>query len=79
MNRDEVKHKIKSASIMFSEYYFYLIAYKADNEEYKPIYFRIDRISAITEHRENFQLECKSDFDEEDLREKNQFMSSLKL
>lgn len=74
MNRDEVKHKIKPASIMFSEYYFYLIAYDADDITYKPIYFRIDRISAITEHRENFQLERKYDFDEGDLREKNQFM-----
>lgn len=74
MNRDEVKHKIKPASIMFSEYYFYLIAYNSDDTEYKPIYFRIDRISAITEHRESFQLERKYDFDEGDLREKNQFM-----
>ncbi|MDE5763737.1 MAG: WYL domain-containing protein [Ruminococcus sp.] len=74
MNRNEVKHKIKPVSIMFSEYYFYLIAYDADDTEYKPIYFRIDRISAITEHRENFWLERKYDFDEGDLREKNQFM-----
>ncbi len=74
MNRDEVKRKIKPASIMFSEYYFYLIAYMADDEEYKPKYFRIDRISAITEHREQFMLDKKYDFDEGDLREKNQFM-----
>ncbi|MDE6706820.1 MAG: WYL domain-containing protein [Oscillospiraceae bacterium] len=74
MNRNEVKHKIKPVSIMFSEYYFYLIAYDADDTRYKPIYFRIDRISAITEHRENFCLERKYDFDEGDLREKNQFM-----
>jgi len=74
MNRDEVKHKIKPASIMFSEYYFYLIAYDADDTGYKPIYFRIDRISSITEHRESFRLEREYDFDEGDLREKNQFM-----
>lgn len=74
MNRDEVKHKIKPASIMFSEYYFYLIAYDSDDLSYKPIYFRIDRISAITEHRETFYLEREHDFDEGDLREKNQFM-----
>lgn len=74
MNREEVKRKIKPASIMFSEYYFYLIAYMADDDEYKPKYFRIDRISAITEHREQFALDKKYDFDEGDLREKNQFM-----
>lgn len=74
MNRDEVKRKIKPAAVMFSEYYFYLIAYMADDEEYKPKYFRIDRITSIMEHRENFQLDRKHDFDEGDLREKNQFM-----
>ena len=74
MNRDEVKHKIKPVSIMFSEYYFYLIAYKSEDTEYKPVYFRIDRISSITEHHDFFQLEKKYDFDEGDLREKNQFM-----
>lgn len=74
MNRDEVKHKIKPVSVLFSEYYFYLIAYKADDMSCKPIYFRIDRISSITEHREKFELEKKYDFDEGNLREKNQFM-----
>ena len=34
MNRDEVKHKIKPVSIMFSEYYFYLIAYDDDDLSY---------------------------------------------
>ncbi len=74
MNRDEVKRKIKPAAVMFSEYYFYLIAYMADDEEYKPKYFRIDRITSVMEHRESFQLDRKHDFDEGDLREKNQFM-----
>ena len=74
MNRSEVKHRIKPVSVMFSEYYFYLIAYDSYDTDYKPIYFRIDRISAITENRENFYLEFKYDFDEGELREKNQFM-----
>lgn len=74
MNRDEAKRKIKPAAVMFSEYYFYLIAYMADDEDYKPKYFRIDRITSVMEHRESFQLDRKHDFDEGDLREKNQFM-----
>lgn len=74
MNREEVKRKIKPTAILFSEYYFYLIAYMADDAEYKAKYFRVDRISAMMEHRENFQLDKKYDFDEGDLREKNQFM-----
>lgn len=74
MNREEVKRKIKPTAILFSEYYFYLIAYMADDAEYNAKYFRVDRISAMMEHRENFQLDRKYDFDEGDLREKNQFM-----
>lgn len=74
MNRDEVKRKIRPVSVMFSEYYFYLIAYMADDDEFKPKYFRIDRIGAMTEHREHFQLERVHDFDEGKLRERNQFM-----
>ena len=39
-----------------------------------PKFFRVDRIVAMTEHRERFTLERKYDFDEGDLREKNQFL-----
>jgi len=74
MSRDAVKRRIKPVSIMFSEYYFYLIAYMANDEEYKSKYFRIDRIETIIENRDLFTLEKKYDFDEGDLREKNQFM-----
>lgn len=74
MDRSEVVRKLKPAAIMFSEYYFYLIAYAADDTQYKARYFRIDRIKNIVEHRENFQLDREHSFDEGDLREKNQFM-----
>ena len=74
MNRENIKRKIKPVSLMFSEYYFYLIAYEADDEKYLPKFFRVDRIVAMTEHRERFTLERKYDFDEGDLREKNQFL-----
>ena len=56
-----VRRLIPSA-IMFSEYYFYLIAYD-DTEPEKAKYFR-----------EKIQLDKKYDFDEGELREKNQFM-----
>ena len=58
---------------MFSEYYFYLIAYAFDDDQYLPKFFRADRIVSMTEHQEHFTLERKYDFDEGDLREKNQF------
>lgn len=74
MNTSVVKRKIKPVSIMFSEYYFYLIAYKYDDLTFSPIYFRIDRILSLIEHKEIFQLEYEHNFNEGDLREKNQFM-----
>ena len=49
MDRSEIKRKIKPLAIMFSEYYFYLIAYQEDDETSEPRYFRIDRIFAISE------------------------------
>ncbi len=77
MNRVKVKHKIIPLSIMFSEYYFYLIAYKYDkiniDDVSTPIYFRIDRITAITVHREQL-LSKQQEFDEGLLRKRSQFM-----
>ena len=75
MDRCIVKHKLKPVSIMFSEYYFYLIAYKYDDEsENISIYFRIDRITDIVAHRENFSLTHQQNFDEGLLRKRSQFM-----
>ncbi|MBO5389926.1 MAG: transcriptional regulator [Lachnospiraceae bacterium] len=75
MNRSHVKHKIKPVSIMFSEYYFYLIAYKYDEDVADvPYYFRIDRIVDIVAHRENFVLSKSQNFDEGLLRKRSQFM-----
>ena len=78
MNRIKVKHKIIPLSIMFSEYYFYLIAYKYENnnvdEAATPIYFRIDRITDITVHREQISLSKQQEFDEGLLRKRSQFM-----
>lgn len=74
MNRNCKKYKLMPVSIMFSEYYFYLIAYKYDDETNTPHYFRIDRIINITAHRENFTLNRLQAFDEGLLRKRSQFM-----
>ena len=42
MDKKQVKRKIKPVAIIFSEYYFYLIAYFEDYDS--PAVFRIDRI-----------------------------------
>ena len=74
MSREKVTHRLRPVSLMFSEYYFYLIAYKAEDESNTPIYFRVDRISDVVEHRSHFELDRKFDFDEGELRKKIQFM-----
>lgn len=75
MNRDKVKHKIFPVSLMFSEYYFYLIAYKCDDEILDtPTYFRVDRITDMTVHREQMNTNKKLEFDEGLLRRRSQLM-----
>lgn len=75
MNRDLVKRKIKPVSVMFSEYYFYVIGYlyKSDTPN-DPIYFWTDRIINIQVHREKYVLSKEQNVDEGMLRRKSQFM-----
>ena len=73
MDRSEIVRKLRPVSIMFSEYYFYLIAYD-DSEPEKAKYFRIDRIKHIRENREFFKDDKKYRFNEGNFRKKNQFM-----
>lgn len=79
MDRKQVKYKVKPVSIMFTEYYFYLIAFKNDENDGVPYYFRIDRITNITKHREKFTLAKNEEFDEGLLRQRSQFMWPGKL
>jgi len=79
MDRKQVKHKIKPVAIIFSEYYFYLFAYKYSEKTRVPHYFRVDRITEITKHREKFDLSQEQSFDEGLLRQRSQFMWPGKL
>lgn len=75
MDRSQVKHKIIPLSMIFSEYYYYLIACECDDKTISiPKYFRIDRITQITAHREHFTLDHSKEFDESLLRKRSQFM-----
>ncbi|MCH5187781.1 MAG: WYL domain-containing protein [Oscillospiraceae bacterium] len=73
MAGDIVSRRLRPASIMFSDYYFYLIAYETPGPEY-PKYFRIDRITKMTEHRDTFEPGLRPEFDEGALREKIHLM-----
>lgn len=75
-DRRMVNRRIMPIAIIFSEYYFYLIAYRCDKEEKIPLYYRVDRVVHIVEHRTHFELEERYLFDEGDLRNKIHFMQS---
>lgn len=74
MNRDMVERRLMPIAITFSDYYFYLIAYRCDENDWKPLYYRVDRIINVVEHRQHFMLSREHDFDEGELRQKIQFM-----
>ena len=74
MDRKWVTHRLRPASVMFTDYYFYLIAYMSEGKTDKPYYFRLDRIKNITEHRKRFSTEDMPCFDEGALRARSLFM-----
>lgn len=74
MDGNKIERRIIPLSIMVNEYYFYLIAAKADDEEFSPRYFRVDRITEIIEHRATTRNINKYRFDEGALRSQIQFM-----
>lgn len=78
MDRKNVAHRLRPATILFTDYYFYLIAFLTEGKTEKPYYFRIDRIKQITVHRKKYDLEIPN-FDEGLLRKRSLFMWPGKL
>lgn len=74
MSRERVERRLMPVAITFSDFYFYLIAYRCDEDDWKPLYYRVDRIVHIVEHRKHFSIDREHDFDEGEMRSKIQFM-----
>ena len=72
-------HRLRPVSLLFSDFYFYMIAFEADGDATIPKYFRVDRIKHITEHRKTFTVSDAPDFDEGLLRRRSLFMWPGKL
>lgn len=72
-------HRIRPASVMFTDNFFYLIAFNTEGTPDKPLYFRVDRIKYITEHRKLFTIDDAPEFDEGLLRQRSLFMWPGKL
>lgn len=74
MDRKWVTHRLRPASVMFTDHYFYLIAFGMDSSTEKPLYFRVDRIKHIIEHRKQSNAKPVPAFDEGLLRQRSLFM-----
>lgn len=72
-------HRMRPLSLLFEDFYFYLIAFETDGGVEYPKYFRVDRIKHITEHRTRFTTDETPDFDEGLLRRRSLFMWPGKL
>lgn len=87
-SRAPVVRIIQPLAILFSEYYFYLLAdivvkneegayvrkYKKSDDSYHPAVFRIDRIVEYKEIGEKFKIPYRNRFEEGSFRKKVQFM-----
>ena len=83
-----VKRTILPVGIMFSEYYFYVLAHIDDINKEKhfenkddvfPTIYRIDRIQSFKILEEHFPIPYKDRFEEGEFRKRVQFMTGGKL
>jgi predicted DNA-binding transcriptional regulator YafY len=79
LDRTKRSHQVKPVSIMFSEFYFYLISYMNDDSKEYPTVFRIDRIENIKNHKKQFITLNDNKFNEGEFRKRVQFMYSGEL
>lgn len=70
---------LKPLGVIFSEYYFYLIAYDSKHEKELPIVYRIDRILDIKELNQKFTVPYTERFQEGEFRKRIQFMHAGEL
>ena len=80
--RQDKKESVKTAkpvAIMFSEFYFYMIAYVVNDPKNIPIVFRIDRMKDVKETGEAFQIPYRDRFNDGEFRKRVQFMYSGEL
>lgn len=75
----EREHEVKPVAIMFSEYYFYLIAFMADGSKDYPTVFRVDRVSRFDATGSNFTVPYRSKFNDGEFRKRVQFMYTGEL
>lgn len=73
------ERSLKPVGLIFSDYYFYLIAYQTSRELNFPTIYRIDRITACNVTDEHFKRPYNDRFQEGDFRKRIQFMYAGEL
>ncbi|MDR1580937.1 MAG: WYL domain-containing protein [Synergistaceae bacterium] len=68
------EREARPVAVMFSEFYFYLVAYTADGSHDFPAVFRIDRIENIRGTGKKFSVPYEKKFSEGEFRKRVQFM-----
>lgn len=69
----EKEHTAKPVALLFSEFYFYLVAYKEEEKEF-PTIFRVDRIKEMEKTGKTFQIPYADRFKDGEFRRRVQFM-----
>lgn len=69
-----IDRRIRPLAIVFSEFYFYLIATHEVNNEWQERYYRVDRITDMIKHRTHFQINYDNRFNEGKLKNEIQYM-----
>lgn len=70
---EEKEHTAKPVALLFSEFYFYLVAYKEEETEF-PTIFRVDRIRTMEKTGNHFQMPYQDRFKDGEFRKRVQFM-----
>ncbi|MDI2587630.1 WYL domain-containing protein [Psychrobacillus sp. NEAU-3TGS] len=70
---------LKPVGIVFSEYYFYLIAYQIEYDFDFPTIYRIDRVKSLNVLDRRFEMPYANRFQEGEFRKRVQFMYSGEL
>lgn len=73
------EHTLKPVGLIFSEYYFYLIAYQTKHDLEFPTIYRVDRIMMCNITDEQFKIPYSERFEEGEFRKRIQFMHTGEL
>ena len=73
-NGGQVSRKVSPISVVFSEFYFYLVAFIEGQEYNYPAFFRIDRIESFSVLDEKYSKELYEKYNVGDMKKCIQFM-----